>query len=182
MTADGTALRIPLKFEANLSFIPLATGIEARLIEAEAALKAGQPATWLMDLNALRNSGCTVSGADTTCSLGTGQVPSQTVGLPSLSDPETDSGRVSLQFRERAFWLFGTGTRLGDLRRLMRQYGRTQDAVFPTGAYANGHNPSLPAPIPTYGTDVSLTLPTPQNGAMITNPSYRGCLSPTSTP
>jgi hypothetical protein len=182
MTADGTALRIPLKFEANLSFIPLATGIEARLIEAEAALKAGQPATWLMDLNALRNSGCTVSGADTTCSLGTGQVPSQTVGLPSLSDPETDSGRVSLQFRERAFWLFGTGTRLGDLRRLMRQYGRTQDAVFPTGVYANGRNPSLPAPIPTYGTDVSLTLPTPQSGTMITNPSYRGCLSPTSTP
>jgi hypothetical protein len=182
MTADGTALRIPLKFEANLSFIPLATGIEARLIEAEAALKAGQPATWLADLNALRNSGCTVSGSDTTCSLGNGQVPSQTVGLPSLSDPGTDSGRVSLHFRERAFWLFGTGTRLGDLRRLIRQYGRTQSTVFPTGTYANGHNASLPAPIPTYGTDVSLTLPTRQSGTAITNPYYKGCLSPTSTP
>jgi hypothetical protein len=181
-TADGTPMRIPLKFEANLAAIPLATGIEARLVEAEAALKAGQTSAWLNDLNALRNSGCTVSGTDTTCALGTGQLPSQTVGLPSLSDPGTDSGRVSLQFRERAFWLFGNGTRLGDLRRLIRQYGRDQSTVFPTGPYTLGHNPSLPAPIPNYGTDVSLTLPTPQSGATITNPSYHGCLSSPATP
>jgi hypothetical protein len=181
-TADGTVMRIPLKFEANLAAIPLATGIEARLIEAEAALQVGQTSAWLGDLNALRNSGCTVSGSDTTCALGTGQVPSQTVGLPSLSDPGTDSGRVSLQFRERAFWLFGTGTRLGDLRRLIRQYGRDQSTVFPTGTYAPGQNPELPAPIPTYGTDVSLTLPSLQGGATITNPAYHGCLSSPATP
>jgi hypothetical protein len=34
--------------------VPLADGIEARLIEAEAALKAGDAATWLAKLNGLR--------------------------------------------------------------------------------------------------------------------------------
>jgi hypothetical protein len=178
---DGTTTwYLPLKFEASPGNIPLATGIEARLIEAEAALKAGQAGVWLADLNALRNSGCSVSGADTVCSLGTGQVPSQMVGLPSLADPGSDSGRVSLLFRERAFWLFGTGTRLGDLRRLIRQYGRDQSVVFPSGAYAKGKNAS--PPIPTYGTDVSFGLPTPQSGITVTNPNYKGCLSSPSTP
>ncbi len=184
MTLDGTApWRLPTKFGANFAFIPLATGIEARLIEAEAALKAGQAGPWLADLNALRNSGCTVSGPDTTCSLGTGQVPGQAIGLPSLSDPGTDSGRVSLTFRERAFWLFGTGTRLGDLRRLIRQYGRDQGAVFPTGPYVNGNNPHLPVPIPNYGTDVSLTLPTAFGRSLLgiveLNPTYKGCIAST---
>ncbi len=111
-------------------------------------------------------------------------MPSQTTGLASLSDPGTDSARVSLTFRERAFWLFGTGTRLGDLRRLIRQYGRNAEAVFPTGPYANGANPGLPVPIPNYGTDVSLTLPTPYglslSGITETNPNYKGCIAPTS--
>ncbi len=183
-TEDGaSAWYLPTKFEANLSTVPLATGIEARLIEAEAALKANDPATWLADLNTLRNSGCTVPGVDSTCALGTGQVPSQTTGLASLSDPGTDSGRVSLMFRERAFWLFGTAHRLGDLRRLIRQYGRDQSTVFPSGPYANGTNPHLPAPIPNYGTDVALTLPTPHglssSSMTETNPQYKGCITPT---
>ncbi len=184
LTPDGTAWRVPVKFETNLSLIPLATGIEARLIEAEAALKAGQPGPWLADLNALRNSGCT-GMADSTCAFGTGRVAGQPFGLVSLSDPGTDSGRVSLMFRERAFWLYGIGTRLGDLRRLIRQYGRDQSTVFPTGPYANGLNPNLPAPIPNYGTDVSLTLPTSfglsSSGQTITNPHYKGCLTSTKT-
>ncbi len=175
--------RLPIKFEANLANIPLATGLEARLIAAEAALHATDAATWLADLNALRNTGCAVSGPDTTCTLGAGQTVGQTVGLPSLTDPGTDSGRVSLMFRERAFWLFGTGTRLGDLRRLIRQYGRDQSTVFPTGPYANGNNPALPSPVPSYGTDVSLTLPTSfglsSAGQVITNPHYKGCLAST---
>jgi hypothetical protein len=178
--ANGTPWYVPLKFEANFAYVPLATGIEARLIEAEAALQQGQTSTWLADLNALRNSGCTISGTDTTCALGTGRVPGQAVGLPSLSDPGTDSGRVSVMFRERAFWLFGTGTRLGDLRRLIREYGRDQNVVFPAGPYAQGQNPQLPAPIPTYGTDVTLRIPTAAQ-MTITNPYYKGCTSPPST-
>jgi hypothetical protein len=181
MTEDGGVWYLPTKFEVNLAFIPLATGLEAQLIAAEAALQAGQSGAWLTDLNTLRNSGCTVPGIDSTCSLGTGQVPGQPTGAASLADPGTDSGRVSLMFRERAFWLFGTGARVGDLRRLIRQYGRDQSTVFPTGPYANGHNPHLPAPIPIYGPDVDLTLPTPAGGQTITNPNYKGCLTSTKT-
>ena len=41
-------------------------------------------------------------------------------------------------FQERGFWLFGTAHRLGDLRRLIYQYGRGEDQVYPTGAYFKG--------------------------------------------
>jgi hypothetical protein len=184
-TQDGGVWYLPTKFEVNLSLIPLATGLEAQLIAAEAALQAGQSGAWLTDLNALRNSGCTVPGVDSTCSLGTGQVPGQTTGVASLADPGTDSGRVSLMFRERAFWLFGTGTRLGDLRRVIRQYGRDQSTVFPTGPYAPTHQSQLPTAIPNYGTDVNLTVPTPAgiatDGLTIANPNYKGCIVSTKT-
>ena len=53
-------------------------------------------------------------------------------------------------FSERAFWFFGTGHRLGDLRRLVRQYGRPAESVFPTGLYFKGG---------TYGPDVNLPIP-----------------------
>ena len=47
-------------------------------------------------------------------------------------------------FRERAFWLYLSGHRLGDLRRMVRQYGRSADAVFPGGGgkpyIINGNN------------------------------------------
>jgi hypothetical protein len=84
--------------------------------------------------------------------------------------------QIDVLFRERAFWLYGLGTRVGDLRRLIRQYKRDANAVFPSGPYANGNNPGLPTPIPTYGTDVSLTLPTPASFETTTNPNYKGCL------
>jgi len=44
--------------------------------------------------------------------------------LAALTDPGTAEARVDLLFRERAFWFFLTGHRQGDLRRLIRQYGR----------------------------------------------------------
>jgi hypothetical protein len=171
---------LPTKFEADLADIPLATGIEARLIEAENQLPAN-PGMWLTDLNALRTGGC--SGAeDSTCSLGSAQVAGQASGLVPLADPGSDSARVSLLFRERAFWLFGTGARLGDLRRLIRQYGRDAEKVFPTGPYPNGNNPGLPSPLPNYGTDVNITLPTfGYYGTKDTNPNYKGCITSTKT-
>ena len=101
-----------------------ASGIEARLIEAEAQLSAGNAAGALLTLNALR-----------------ARVP----GLAPLVAVDVDA-----LFRERAFWLFGTGHRLGDLRRLIRQYGRSAESVFPTGEWYLG------AP---YGTDVNFPIP-----------------------
>ena len=65
--------------------------------------------------------------------------------LAPLVDPVTPAARVDLLFRERAFWLWGTGQRLGDLRRLINQYTRLADDVFPSGIYHKGG---------TYGTDV----------------------------
>ncbi|HWZ58753.1 MAG TPA: hypothetical protein VNW46_07210 [Gemmatimonadaceae bacterium] len=147
---------VPKKFE-NFEYIPLATGIEAGLIQAEAALHNGSGA-WLTDLQALRTS-----AGDTA----------------TIADPISPSARVDLLFSERAFWLFGTGTRLGDLRRLIRQYGRDQSTVFPTGTYVPGTNPSLSSPpILTYGTDVNLTLPTGAQTVVTpsSNPYYKGCI------
>jgi hypothetical protein len=77
--------------------------------------------------------------------------------------------QVDVLFRERAFWLFGTGTRLGDMRRLLRLYDRPAETVYPTGTYAGG---AVPTAL-TYGTDVSLALP---DKSSVTNPHYQGCL------
>ena len=77
--------------------------------------------------------------------------------------PTTKDAALNIFFREKAFWQFGRGFRLGDLRRLVRQYGRTQDQVFPVGSFFKGG---------TYGTDVN--LPTPDTE--LTNPNFHGCI------
>ena len=92
-----------LKYPTRDADATVADGVEARLIEAEAQLKAGNSANALATLNALR---ATVTG------------------LAPLTDAGSTADRVSQLFRERAFWLYGTGHRLGDLRRLVRQYER----------------------------------------------------------
>jgi hypothetical protein len=125
---DGvTPMFLQLKYPDRDADVLLASGTEARLIEAEAQLKAGNSG-WLATLNALRTA----------------------AGLATISDPGTPAARVDLLFRERAFWLWLTAHRLGDLRRLVRRYDRAPDSVFPTGAYSQGG---------TYGTDVSLPIP-----------------------
>ena len=53
---------------------------------------------------------------DTLWVAGTGGVAK----LGPLQDPGTPDGRVDLLFHERAFWLYLTGHRQGDLRRLIR--------------------------------------------------------------
>ncbi|MEO6447568.1 MAG: hypothetical protein ABIZ91_07620 [Gemmatimonadaceae bacterium] len=111
------------------SAVSISDGIEARMIEAEAQLKAGNTAGALATLNAAR---ATVSGP------------------APLVDAGSDVARVNQLFRERAFWFFSRGHRVGDLRRLIRQYGRTEAMVFPTGAWHKGGN---------YGTDVNFPIP-----------------------
>ena len=49
-------------------------------------------------------------------------------------------------------WLWLSAHRLSDLRRLVRQYGRLADAVFPTGPY-------FKAQFSAYGTDVNFPIP-----------------------
>jgi len=129
---------IPASFTSFAAPIVVASGIEARLIEAEAELRAGQIPAWAATLNALR--------ADQT-ETGVG-------GLPPLPPDSTTAAsaaeQLDVMFRERAFWLYGTGHRHGDLRRLIRQYGRTQDQVFPTGPYQHT--------IGQYGSDVTFPV------------------------
>ena len=71
-------------------------------------------------------------------------------GLDPLAEPGNQDGGVDLLFSERAFWLFATGHRLGDMRRLIRQYGRDAANVFPRATYLKGGG---------YGTDVNLPHP-----------------------
>jgi hypothetical protein len=109
-----------LKYTAWNTPVVLASGIEARLIEAEAALAAGDP-NWLTILNTLRATAITPEMS------------------PIVSAPPTTAEQVDLIYSERAFWLYLTGRRLGDERRLIRNYGRTPASVFPTGPYPLGH-------------------------------------------
>jgi starch-binding outer membrane protein, SusD/RagB family len=125
------------------------SGLDARLIEAEAALFNNQPATMMNILNSLRGQ---------RFQLGTVLSPV----MPALADPGTAAGRLNLLFREKAFWTFTRGQRLGDMRRLVRQYNRPANTVYPEGVHYRGG---------TYGTDV--TLPVPQEEQ--NNPKYQGC-------
>jgi len=135
--------------------IVLASGIEARLAEAEAALWAGDIEAWLGKLNHLRRR------------MWTTIRPPVDGPLPDLTDPGTEAERVDLLFRERAFWLFLTGQRQGDLRRLLRHYGRTQAQIYPIGAYPSGEEMS-------YGSHVDAPVPPAER---LTNPRYTGCIS-----
>lgn len=159
----------PVRVGNPSTTLPFATGVEARLAEAEAALKSGQISTWKNDLNTLR-----ADAPATFLQLNTSIAPLQD---DSTTNAGTDA-RVDVMFRERAFWLFGMGIRLGDMRRLLRQYGRSANTVYPTGVYEEGAVPQLT----TYGDDVSLTLPTLASGTRITNPYYQGCLTSPTTP
>jgi len=138
---DGTPIWVQQMFTTGNAPVALATGIEARLIEAEALLASGDAAGWLGKLNAARATA---------------------TGLAPLTDPGTANGRVDLLFRERAFWMYFTSHRIGDLRRLIRQYGRAQNTVFPSGNYFKGG---------VYGPDVNL----PPAQAERNNPDYKGC-------
>jgi hypothetical protein len=82
--------------------------------------------------------------------------------MTSLDTPDNQADATTLFFREKAFWTFGRGQRLSDLRRLIRQYGRSQEAVFPVGQYVKGG---------TYGTDVNF----PVGDDELANPLFQGC-------
>jgi starch-binding outer membrane protein, SusD/RagB family len=130
-----------LKYPLRASNVPVATGIEARLIEAEAALAMGNSAAYLTTLNDLRAG----------------------LGLAALTDPGTAGARVDQFFQERAYWLWLTGRRLGDLRRLMWDYGRQQADIFPVGQHHRGG---------TYGEDTNIPIPFDERN----NPLSEGCL------
>ena len=149
----------------------LASGVEARLIEAEVALHThpgDDTGAWLTILNQLRQTAA-IPGT-------TGPAPS---ALPLLTDPGStpnDSARMALLFAERAAWLFATGERQGDLRRLVRQnQWLNQQQVYPTGLYTVPSSTRIYDGFgqvnPFYGTYVNAPIP----AAELTNPLFHGC-------
>lgn len=146
---DGaTNQMVQAKYPLRASPIVIADGVEARLIEAEAALKSGDAAGALAILNALRSNTALLS------------LRGYAAGsLPPLLLQATPDAQVDQLFRERAYWLYLTSHRLGDLRRLIRQYGRPVNSVFPNGLYFKGG---------TYGTDVNVPVPQQEQN----NPNY----------
>jgi hypothetical protein len=137
----ATPFNLQLKYPDQQANVVLASGIEARLIEAEAQFRAGTPGPAIATLNALRAF----------------------AGLDPLVDPGTDIERTNLLFQERAFWMWGTAHRLGDMRRLVRQYSRTEDTVFPIGEYHKGGE---------YGSDVNFPVSSDERN----NPKFTGCI------
>jgi starch-binding outer membrane protein, SusD/RagB family len=128
---------------------PIVNGIDARLIEAEAKIATNDFAGMTTILNALR-----AAPQD----LGVLKSPV----MAPLTAPATKAAALDLYFREKAFWTFSRGQRLGDLRRLIRQYGRTQDNVFPAGTFFKGGN---------YGVDVNFPVHVDETN----NPDFKAC-------
>ena len=147
---DGLTYSRTTTLYGQLTSTPLANGIDARLIEAEAAFRAGDPAGMMTILNQLRSDRPTV-----------GAITPAAGSLPALVDPGNDPARVELLFREKAFWTFSRGQRLGDMRRLIRQYGRAADGstTFPVGTHYRGGS---------YGGDLNLPITTDE----LNNPQY----------
>lgn len=140
---DGLTFSRRTTLWARTTSVPIVNGIDARMIEAEAKAKAGDAAGSLAILNALRAAPPKV-----------GEIVATAAQLPPLTQAATTAAAIDQVFREKAFWTFSRGQRLGDLRRLMRQYGRTEAATFPTGAHYRGGN---------YGHDVNFPVATDEN-------------------
>ncbi|HWJ15948.1 MAG TPA: hypothetical protein VNS10_19545 [Gemmatimonadaceae bacterium] len=131
---------------------PIWSGIDARLIEAEAKLNASDFAGMMTILNALRTAPQNLGAINTTA-------------MSTLGTPATKADAVNLFFREKAFWTYSRGQRLGDLRRLIRLYGRAQDGsdTFPAGTFFKGG---------TYGGDVNFPMTVDETN----NPNYTKCI------
>lgn len=118
---------------------------EAKMIQAEYLLSKSDP-NWIDPLNEARRS----------------------IGLADTISQPDKSSNVDLLFRERAFWFYGEGVRLSDYRRLVRQYGRAVNSVYPIGPYTYSLN------IYGYGDAVVFTPPFSE---INNNYNYSGCIN-----
>jgi hypothetical protein len=163
--AGADTIYYQLKYPTEDASATLASALEATLISAEADLRAGNVPSWASKLNALRAaSGLTQKFYDTVATSPAVVIDTIIRPLPQLTADSTtlapDSLRVEVHFRERAFWLWLTGTRLGDLRRLLRQYN---------GGQWGTHN-DFPQNEP--GTDIRFPVPVGETN----NPHFHQCL------
>lgn len=133
------------KFPNGNITLKIAGWIEAKMIEAEYLLSIDDP-NWIEPINLAR----------------------RTVNLPDTVSSDTAAVNVNLLFRERAFWQYGHGTRLADMRRLVRQYGREVNKVFPVGTYTRSNS------VYSYGDAVVFV---PDIEEFDKNFNYSGCIN-----
>lgn len=138
------AIARPLKLIGGTAPFPLARGVEALLVEAEYKLKNGS-ADWINSINRARNM----------------------IGMADTSAPASFDASVDLLFGERAAWLYLEGRRLGDLRRMVRQFSTSPYSIYPGGSYNRG-----PVAIAVYG---SAFVFTPDSQEYENNHKYSGC-------
>jgi len=148
LSPDGSIPSRTTTLWGRATTVAIVNGLDARLIEAEGRLKANDIAGMMAILNALRAAPPKLGDV-------------QPTAMAALPAPATQDAAISLYFREKAFWEFGRGFRLGDMRRQVRQYGRTVNQVFPVGEHYRGGN---------YGPDVNL----PVTQAEQNNPELNG--------
>jgi hypothetical protein len=159
---DGvTPMFLSLLWKNRTDPMVLASGVDARLIEAEAFLhvNATPTATDINNMMAVLNA---LRTGPTRPVIGNTTVPA----MPALATPATPAAAVALFFREKAFWTFGRGQRLPDMRRMLRLYSTyypDENTVFPKGVFFKGGN---------YGADVNFPVP----GVEKNNPLFHGCI------
>jgi hypothetical protein len=133
--------------------IPLLSGVDARLIEAESQLQANNLVGMIGTLNTLRASAQYLGSAY------------NSPVMAALPTPPDQATAAAVFFREKAFWQFARGYRLNDLRRMVRQYsalGFTVANTFPTGTF---FKTGL-----AYGQDVNFPIVTDETP----NPNWTG--------
>jgi hypothetical protein len=156
---DGaTAQFDELRYVDQKASVTVATGLEARLIQAEAAWQAGNAAGMYTILNALR------AAPPAYILAGTAATPTSATTVQPMPPLSGAGSAVDTLFAERARWLWLTAHRLSDLRRLIRQYLRATESVFPTGTY---FKQGL-----VYATDVNFPVPVDEQN----NPNFTQCL------
>ncbi|HEU5186059.1 MAG TPA: hypothetical protein VFU01_15915 [Gemmatimonadaceae bacterium] len=147
---DGQTFSRTTTLYGRSTSIAVVNRLDARLVVAEARLRAQNFAGMISILNTLRATPPKL-----------GEV--QPTAMTPLPEPATYDEAVNVFFREKAFWTFSRGQRLGDLRRLIRQYGRTENTTFPVGEHYKGGD---------YGDDVNLPVPQAEEN----NPNFTGCI------
>lgn len=142
-----------LKYASRDASTVLADYTEAQLIRAESQLASnyGGAGGTLEILNNLRAA----------------------AGMTALTPAVGAQAQLLQLFTERAYWLYATAHREGDLRRLVRPvasggYGLAQNSVWPNGAYTGGQGGGG-----LYGTDVNFPIPLDEINS---NPNVKGCL------
>jgi hypothetical protein len=155
---DGaTPQQDQLRYVDEKASVTVATGLEGRLIQAEAAYQRADTVGMYAILNALR-------AAPPAYILAAASASSQPTPVAPMAALSGTGNPVDNLFGERARWLWLTAHRLSDLRRLIRQYGRATESVFPTGPY---FKQGL-----VYATDVNFPVPIDEQN----NPKFQQCL------